>query len=231
MGKRLGAVAVCFMVVGFSLSARATDNPYYRYTNSFTKAINQDWSISLYTEFDTYNFNETHAPTNSHDLHAINPELTANYAGAAPWVDLGAGIGYWDSKSNGSWEDSTYPIVYATFKKTMFGLEFSDRNRLDAEIPEHYKGEGPVYRNAFTIATEKKWTSLELQPFVSNEIFYNFRAKYMSDNQAFVGFNFKITKDIHSSLSFMMDSSHMREADGDHWKKTPIVILSTSVNF
>jgi|GEM_PF-6720181 hypothetical protein len=226
------AAIVLGAVVCLSLTAKANDDPHYRYANTLTKTIDQDWSISLWSEFDTYNFNQPDTPSNTHDLNALDQELTANYSKIAPWLDLGGGVGYWDAKSNGTWEDSVFPIGYATFKKTILGLDLNDRNRIDAEFPEHYMGEGPVYRNALTIATDKKWTPLEIQPFVSDEIFYNFLTKDMSDNQAFVGFNFKVTKNIGASLSFMMDSSHVREANNStHWKKTPIAILSTSINF
>ena len=225
---------ICVMaggvVISLSRTATATDDPRFRYDNTFTKTINRDWSISLYSEFDTYNFNDLKTNHNQYDLNAIDNELTVNYSRVAPWLDLGGGIGYWDAKIDGSWEGTTFPFVYATFKKTMFGLEFSDRNRIDCEFPEH-GAEGPVYRNYAVIATVKTWTSLEIQPFVANENFYAFQARYDSDNQAWVGFNFKVTKNVRASLALMMDISHVREADGDHWKKTPIVVLSTAVNF
>ena len=222
---RFSVVMILFgVVMGLSLTARAANDPRFRYDNTLVKTINQDWSIDLYSEFDT-------DKDRTHDLNAIDQELTGVYSGFARWLDLGAGIGYWDAKGNGYWEGTTFPMGFATLKKTIFGLELSDRNRFEAEVPEHGE-EGLVYRNALTIATAKKWTRFEIQPFVSNEIFYNFLAKYASDNQAFGGFNFKVTKNIGASLSFMMDSSHLREVNnGDHWKKTPMAILSTTVSF
>jgi Protein of unknown function (DUF2490) len=220
------------VVICSSLTAKAADDPRYRYGNTLDKTINQDWSITLWSEFDTYNFNQPETNSNSHDLNALDQELSLVYSGLAPWIDLGPGIGYWDAKSNGNWQDTTYPYGFITLKKTFLGLAFNDRNRFDAEIPEHYVGEGLVYRNALTIATAKKWTSFELQPFVSDEIFYNTRESYLSENQAFVGFNFKVTNNIGASLSLMTDSEHIDVANrGYHWKKAPIIILSTSINF
>lgn len=225
------AVMVLGALITASSTAKAGDDPRYRYADTLTKTIDQDWSVSLWSEFDTYNFNEPDTPSNAFGLNAIDQELTANYSKLAPWLDAGAGVGYWDSKSRGVWDDAVFPIMYAKFKKTLLGLEINDRDRLDAEFPEHAE-EGPVYRNALTIATAKKWTPLEIQPFVSDEIFYNFLTKDMSENQAFAGFNFRVTENIGASLSFMMDSGHVRDADNSaHWKKTPIAILSTSVNF
>jgi len=224
MAKKSLVLGICLMVCGFSVMAQAGNDPRFRYDNTLIKTINQDWSIDLYSEFDTDR-------DKAHDLNAIDQELTGVYSGMARWLDLGAGIGYWDAKGNGYWEGTTFPMGFATFKKTILGLEFSDRNRFEAEVPEHGE-EGLVYRNALTIATAKKWTRFDIQPFVTNEIFYNFLEKYASDNQAFIGFNFKITNNIGASLSFMMDSSHYRQVNNaDHWKKTPMAILSTTVSF
>jgi len=221
----LVAMVLTGMVMGGALTAKADYDPRFRYGNSLDKTINQNWSVTLWSEFDTDN-------TSGHSLNAIDQELSIVYSGLAPWLDIGPGVGYWDAKSNGQWVDTTYPYGFITLKQTAFGLTFNDRNRFDAEIPEHYVGEGLTYRNALTIATVKKWTPLELQPFVSDEVFYNTRENQVSDNQAFVGFNFKVTKNIGASLSFMMDSSYKDEgARGFHWKKTPMAILSTSVNF
>ena len=211
-------------VILSSAAAKADDGPRYRYSNSIDKTINKDWSITLYSEIDT-------DKDRGHDLNAMDQELSLVYSGLATWLDVGPGVGYFDGKNNGHWEYTTYPYGFITLKKTFLGLSFNDRNRFDADLPHHAEN-AFVYRNALTIATAKKWTRFEIQPFVSDEIFYNSLAKYMSDNQAFAGINFKITKNIGGSLSFMMDSSHSKDAnDIAHWKKTPMVIFSTSVNF
>jgi len=226
-GKKylLVAMALTGLVMAGALTAKASDDPRFRYGNFLDKTINQDWSVTLWSEWDTTN-------NNNHALNAIDQELSLVYSGVAPWLDIGPGVGYWDAKGNGRWEDTTYPYGFITLKQTAFGLTFNDRNRFDAEIPEHYVGEGLTYRNALTIATVKKWTALQLQPFVTDEVFYNTRTNEVSDNQAFVGFNFKVTNNIGATLSFMMDSSYTDEgARGNHWKKTPMVVFSTSVNF
>ena len=228
----LVAMVLTGVVIGGALTAKASDDPRYRYGNFLDKTINQDWSVTLWSEFDTFNFNEPSTPSNVHDLHAFDEELSLVYSGLAPWLDVGPGVGYWDAKSNGAWSDTTYPYGFFTLKQTAFGLTFNDRNRFDVEIPEHYNGEGLTYRNALTIATVKKWTPLELQPYVTDEVFYNTRTNEVSANQAFVGFNFKVTKNVGASLSFMLDSEYVDEGNrGYHWKKTPIVVLSTLVNF
>jgi len=221
----LVAIVLTGVVIG-GVKAKADYDPRFRFANFLDKKINQDWSVTLWSEFDT----NTHS---DHVLNAIDQEFAPVYSGLAPWIDVGPGIGYYDGKSNGKWTDLTYPFAFITLKKTAFGLAFNDRNRFDADIPEHYVGEGLVYRNALTIATDQKWTALELQPFVSDEIFYNTRGNYLSESQAFVGFNFKVTNNIHATLAFMMDSSYTRNvnASGGHWKKTPMAVLSTSINF
>lgn len=218
----MGFFAV-MLIAGSCLPARAADGPRFRYANSLAKTINQDWGVSLYSEFDTDR-------DRGHDLNGIDQEFTVSYTGLASWLSLGPGVGYWDAKGNGTWENTVYPYGFITFQKTFLGLSFNDRNRFDAEVPEHGE-EGLVYRNGLTIATARTWTKLELQPYVSDEIFYSCLLKRLVDNQAFAGVNFKIIKNVNGALFFMMESSNNHQIDGSHWKKTPMVGLSTSVNF
>jgi len=221
------ALFIFIFLIGAYLSmtsaAQAEVNPRYRYSNTFVKSFNQDWSAFLYQEFDTDNHGHP-------DLNAIDQELGLVYSGAARWLDLGMAMGRYDGKSGANWDDINFPFQFITLKWAGCGVEVSDRNRVEEEYPEHGAYD-TRYRNDLTLATAKKWTPFELQPFISDEIFYDFDARYLAEDQLIIGFNFKVTKNITAALSYMMDESHIRGANKDFWKDQPMAILTTTISF
>ena len=65
-----------------------------------------------------------------------------------------------------------------------------------------------------------------------NEVFYDFREHYATENQARVGIKFHVIKNLDASMFYMRDMIHTSASGGDdHWKTTPMVGLDTVISF
>ena len=227
MDKKVLCIAACLVLVCFSMLARAEDDPRLRWANTITKQINHDWSVYLYSEFNTDH-------DQGHDLNGIDNELGFNYSGMAKWLDLGAAVGHWDEKDSGAWQGNgqTFQYVYSTFKWSGSGVDISNRCRFDFQFPDHRTEDGQVYRNDLVLAPTYKWTRYKIQPFIGDETYYGFLARHLTTNELASGFNFQITKNIGASIFYMNTQSCSKDTDGTkHWKNQPRIGFTTSVAF
>jgi hypothetical protein len=108
---------------------------------------------------------------------------------------------------NGKFKQENQPFMAATLLWDMRGFKFEDRNRLEYRHFE-YRSDSWRYHNKVTMKFPAKFTRLEIQPYLSDEIYLSFGEKHMFDQNRFsVGLNIKLTKNIHAELYAMRASS------------------------
>lgn len=115
----------------------------------------------------------------------------------------GGGYRHVLNKRKNKFQVENEPFIAATFSGQFAGFKYDDRSRLEYNHFD-YKDDTWRYRNKFTIKAPWKFTKLELQPFVSEEIFILFDdGQRLSENRAAAGLAMRITKNLKGEVYYM----------------------------
>jgi len=119
------------------------------------------------------------------------------------WFILSPYYQHVNEKKKGDWEVEYRPHLSATFKWKLFGLNFSDRNRLEYRIKEDK--DFFRYRNKLMVELPK-FTQFRIQSYVAEELFYDFAANELNKNRIYAGLNFKVVKNINAGIYYIFES-------------------------
>jgi hypothetical protein len=129
------------------------------------------------------------------------------YSGLAKWIDLGFNYRQvFERDSKGKWKREDQPNLNITLKGKMFGLDLSDRSRIEYRILEDRKDVWR-YRNKLTVKLPFELTELKLQPYVADEIFVPLDDVDINTNRLYAGVPFKLTKNIGCDLYYLWQAS------------------------
>lgn len=138
------------------------------------------------------------------------------------WFNLGQNFRYVINDNAGQWEHEARPHLNATFKWTLFNLDFSNRNRFEYRHLTRTKDTWR-YRNMSKLKIPLNWTRFKISPSLSEEAFFNFDQDDFNRNRLSSGIEFKLAKNLHGELYYLWQSS---ESKGD-W--TDINVLGTKI--
>ena len=134
------------------------------------------------------------------------------------YLNVGAGYRHVLSKSNNKFLVENEPYITATLLWDIAGFKFDDRSRLEYNHFD-YKDDTWRYRNKFTVKSPWKFTKLEIQPYVSDEIFVLFDdSQRLNMNRASAGLAMNITKNLKGEIYYMLQSSKSRK-----WTETNVL--------
>lgn len=120
---------------------------------------------------------------------------------------LGGGYRHVLSLQTRKWKAENEPYVSATFSGDLTGFKLDSRSRMEYRHFD-YKPDSWRYRNKFTAKFPWKFTALEIQPYISDEIFYVFGGTcQFSQNRIYSGLTMNITKNVKAELYYLLDSS------------------------
>jgi hypothetical protein len=140
---------------------------------------------------------------------------------------VGGGYRHVLNKSKGKFLVENEPYVVATFASQFSGFKYDDRSRLEYNHFD-YKDDTWRYRNKLTIKTPWKFTKLEFQPFVSDEIFILFDdGQRLSENRATAGLVMNITKNLKGEVYYMFRSVK----SGVKWVDTNVLGTKLKLSF
>jgi hypothetical protein len=189
------------LVLGLMGNAYAYDDGDFQVWNTDAEEfkINKDAKIALEQEFRWGN--------RAKELYYQHYDLGFFYD-LAKYLNVGAGYRHVLSKSTkNKFLIENEPYVTATLFWDLAGFKFDDRSRLEYNHFD-YKGDTGTYRNKLTIKAPWKFTKLQIQPYLSDEVFFVF-----DDNQNFnknrfsAGLGMTITKNIKAEIYYMLQSS------------------------
>jgi hypothetical protein len=123
--------------------------------------------------------------------------------------DLTAGGGYRHvlSKSRDKFLVENEPYLSLTWSGELAGFKFDDRSRLELNHFD-YKDDTWTYRNKFTLKAPWKFTRLQIQPYLSDEIFILMDdGQRLSKNRFFAGLGMSLTKRLKAEIYYMLQSS------------------------
>ncbi len=127
------------------------------------------------------------------------------------YLNVGAGYRHVLSKPKDKFLVENEPYVTATLLWDISGFKFDDRSRLEYNHFD-YKDDTWTYRNKFTVKSPWKFTKLEIQPYVSDEIFILFDdGQRLNKNRATAGLGMDITRNLKGEIYYMLQSSKSRK--------------------
>jgi hypothetical protein len=141
------------------------------------------------------------------------------------WLNVGGGYRQIYDKVKDEFLPCNEPYLTLTLSGALKGCKIDDRNRIEYNDFD-YKDDFWRYRNKLTVKAPWKFTSLEIQPYVSDEIFVVFGGEddetYMdfgnfgadlNQNRFCAGFDMNIIKNLKVGLYYMLQSFK----SGDKW--------------
>ncbi len=117
--------------------------------------------------------------------------------------NVGGGYRHVLNKSRGKFLVENEPYVTATFASQFAGFKYDDRSRLEYNHYD-YKDDTWKYRNKLNIKAPWKFTKLELQPFVAEELFIFFDdGSRLSESRSTAGLAMNLTKNLKGEVYYM----------------------------
>lgn len=216
------------VIIGFSLAVGifnlqksfAADKGDYQYwnTESISGKINDNLKITLEEEFRFGN--------NGNTLYYQHSDLGLSYSGIASWLDLGINYRHIFEEKVTNWKQERRPHLNAAVKWKVFDYVFGNRGRL-----EYRNREGSEdflrYRNKVSVKLPFKLTKFEIQPFLADEIFYDFDVETLNRNRLYVGFSAKILKSLKLDIFYLWENSDK----GDVWQDINVLGTKLKASF
>jgi len=128
-------------------------------------------------------------------------------------------------KKNKKWNTEYGPHINGTVKAKWNDLVFKDRNRFEYRIKENADNSWR-YRNKLSMDLPFKWTKLNIQPYVADEIFYDFNENRLNRNRAYAGFKILFLENLKGEIYYMYQSTKSSE-----WKGCNILGTSLKLVF
>ena len=122
------------------------------------------------------------------------------------YVNFGIGYRQIFEKTGDKFKEENAPYGIATLFWESAGFKFDDRSRLEYRHFD-YKTDSWRYRNKITVKFPWKFTKLEVQPYIADEIFLSFNGINLNQNRFSSGLGFKITKNMKGEIYYMLQSN------------------------
>ena len=181
--------------------------------------LSKNWAATFEEEF---RFGD-----NAGHLYYHHSEVGFIYKGLADWVSVGVNYRQiFEEDSSGEWCYENRPHLNATLSSKFFGLDVSDRSRLEYRDREIQKDMWR-YRNKVRLKLPVELTPLKLQPYFAEEVFLNLDAEAFSRNRIYSGFSTNITKKIKGEIYYLLQSTK----SGDNWKDINVLGIALKVAF
>ncbi len=159
--------------------------------------INKDFKVTLEEEF---RFGDDASEFYYHHYDAgLVYSLNKNF-------DLSINYRQIYEKKKGDFKEENRPHINATIKAEAYGFKFEDRNRFQYRHFD-YQSDLRQYRNKFTAKFPWKFTKMEIQPYLADEIFLDFQNKSFSRNRFYAGFGMGLTENLKLEVYYLLQSS------------------------
>ncbi len=123
------------------------------------------------------------------------------------YLSLGCGYRHVLELKKGKFRPENEPYLTATLVWDLKGFKFEDRNRIEYRRFD-YQTDSWRYRNKFTVKSPWKFTGLEIQPYLSDEIFIGFEgASEFNQNRFSSGLGMNLSKNIKAEVYYMLQTT------------------------
>ena len=215
---RTGAMLILAVIFlcGYSFAFEDGDWQYWN-TEGVSWKFNKDFKGIIEQEF---RFGDK-----ASDFYYQHTDSGIVYSGLAKWLDLAANYRIIFEEKSQHWHYENRPHFGATVKYDLQGVALSDRNRFEFRDKEVEK-DGWRYRNRLTVKLPG-FTKLDIQPYASDEFFYDFVKRELNTNWLIGGISFKIIKNLKGDVYYQWQYA---KSEGK-WKDTNMIGTKLSLSF
>ena len=187
------------------------------YTGQFKK----DLKLVLEQEFRWAN--------NASEFYYQHYDAGLAYALNKTWALGGGYRQIYARTASGPWLSESSPYAFVTYSGEFAGFKFDDRNRLEYQYFS-FQSDTARYRNKFTVKAPWKFTKLEIQPFVADEIFMMIgNGQGFNQNRLCGGFSFSLMKNLKAEIYYMLLSS--KSVSTGTWKDYNVLGTKVKLSF
>ncbi|HED10957.1 MAG TPA: DUF2490 domain-containing protein [Caldithrix abyssi] len=186
-------------------------------TESIEGGLSSLWKVKLEEEFRFGN--------NASDLYYTHTDMGVTYK-LTTHLSLGVNFREIFEKKNGVLIEENRPHVNAIVKWKWLDFKLSDRSRLEYRILKN-KANSWRYRNKLGLVYPAKWSAMEIQPYLADEIFIDFAAAEYNRNRLYAGFKARLSDKLGTDIFYLWQSSKKN----DSWVNFNIVGLKLKVVF
>ena len=124
------------------------------------------------------------------------------------YLNIGGGYRQVYELVKGKFKPENEPYVTATLLWDLEGFKFEDRNRMEYRNFD-YKDDSWRYRNKVTLKLPWKFTKIDIQPYLSDEIFIVFGGVPgdLNQNRFSSGLSMNLTKNLKAEIYYMLQST------------------------
>lgn len=187
------------LILALAVKAYAYDDHDFQIWNTETEEIKvgEKWKVSAEQEF--------RWGDNASELFYQHYDMGAFYS-FTKWFSAGAGYRHVLLKSKGKYLIENEPYIHVTVTGEFKGFKLESRNRFEYDHFD-YRSDYGRYRNKFTLRFPWKWTKIQIQPFVADEVFLCYtKSDAFNQNRFSAGFGVDITKNIKGDIFYMLQS-------------------------
>lgn len=153
-------------------------------------------------------------------------DLSLTYS-VIKWFDASLGYRQIYSLKDTDWKDTNYPHINGVIKWDWADWKFSDRVRFAYAMPEG-SDDYWEFRNVLIIKSPWEITPIRLNPYISDEVFYNFALEEWNENRAVIGLGFPFfAENINSKIYYMYNSKKSQ----DDWDNYNTLGTEVSIKF
>ncbi|MBI5286228.1 MAG: DUF2490 domain-containing protein [Deltaproteobacteria bacterium] len=179
--------------------------------------LSEDWKVRLEEKFKFSDGME--------ELYLHETDIGLIYK-MRDWFYLDGNYRQIYEKKGGVWKEENRPFFSGTFKWNWVGLRFEDRNRFEYRNREDAEDIWR-YRNRLTVEPPVKWTRLDIQPYVADEIFVVLYGGGVNTNRVYIGFKARLTKRLKADISYLWQMSKK----GDDWIDKNVIEAKLRIEF
>ena len=191
------------LIIGFSLTiffflreCYAFDNGDFQYwcSGKVSAELSTNWKCDLEEEL---RFGD-----NARDFYFRHTDLGFTYSGIASWLDIGIHYRHINVEEREKWKTEKRPHLNAILKGKLFDVSLNNRGRFEyrnREDSENYWR----YRNKFTVKFPFKFTKYHIQPYIADEIFYDFNQNSLNGNRFYSGINIELVKHLKAEVYYL----------------------------
>jgi hypothetical protein len=123
------------------------------------------------------------------------------------WLSIAGGYRHVYELKKGKFKSENEPYATATLLWDFKGFKFDDRNRIEYRHFD-YQADSWRYRNKITAKLPWKFTALNIQPYLSDEIFIGFSTiSELNQNRFSCGVSMNLTENLKAEIYYMLQSA------------------------
>ncbi len=123
------------------------------------------------------------------------------------WLNIGGGYRHVYELKRGKFMLENEPYLTVTLLCDLKGFKFDDRSRIEYRHFD-YQDDSWRYRNKITVKLPWEFTKLEIQPYLSDEIFIGFsKINELNQNRFSPGLSMNLTKNLKAEIYYTLQST------------------------